>query len=587
MKPNIFCFGIVVFLISFLFCAQSLFASTNSWEEEKKLVASNAGEQDWFGWTVAIAGDVAIVGAYKEDTGGNNAGAAYIYERSMGGSKAWGEVKKLTASDAKFGDFFGYSVAIEGNLAFVGATGADIGTNGTGAVYIFEQNAGGANAWGEVKKLTASDAQTYDSFGQAVAIVEDVAIIGTVNEKAYIFERNQGGANNWGEVKKLVASDTDAGDWFGRSVSVTKNVAIVGAKLQTGGGDIAGAAYLCGRSQGGANAWGEIKKLTASYAQNFGVSVAIAGDVVIVGADTTGAGAAYIFGQNAGAANNWGLVKKLISSDPGTFDQFGYSVAVEGNFAFVGAPFKDYGAETWAGAAYVFERNLGGANAWGQTKKLLASIPGNSDFFGNSISVDGGIAIVGAYNDRSYGHQAGAAYVFASAPPPSQAFTNAPPLPDNSQVASGNNTDATIDPGEPEHAGNGGPYHSVWWDWSEATSALASEAAVGDILLVDTHGSDFDTVLAVYTGPTVSNLTIIATNDNSGTGIETSEVYFQFNPGETYHITVDGKTASDTGNIVLNYAIIPEPTIFIYLINFLFLIFRSKFNSNKQNSQLP
>ena len=83
------------------------------------------------------------------------------------------------------------------------------------------------------------------------------------------------------------------------------------------------------------------------------------------------------------------------------------------------------------------------------------------------------------------------------------------------------------------------------------------------MLLVDTHGSDFDTVLAVYTGSVISNLTEIAANDDAGPGTNTSEVIFTFLPDETYHIAVAGKTSSDVGNIVLNYEIIPEPFLFI------------------------
>ncbi len=147
----------------------------------------------------------------------------------------------------------------------------------------------------------------------------------------------------------------------------------------------------------------------------------------------------------------------------------------------------------------------------------------------------------------------------ANSNPPADEFADANPLPNNEGVAAGSNTNAPTEPGEPQHAGNGGPYHSVWWDWSEPASTMAIESAAGDILLVDTHGSDFDTVLAVYTGPTVSNLTQIAANDDTGPGIITSEVTFHFNSGETYHIAVDGKTDSDTGNVVLNYAVIPEP----------------------------
>ena len=96
----------------------------------------------------------------------------------------------------------------------------------------------------------------------------------------------------------------------------------------------------------------------------------------------------------------------------------------------------------------------------------------------------------------------------------------------------------------------------------EIDVSAGARVSEGDTLLVDTHGSDFDTVLAVYTGAAVNNLTQIAANDDYG-GMQTSELSFQFNPGVTYHIAVDGKTASDTGNVVLNYAVIPEPFLII------------------------
>ena len=106
---------------------------------------------------------------------------------------------------------------------------------------------------------------------------------------------------------------------------------------------------------------------------------------------------------------------------------------------------------------------------------------------------------------------------------------------------------------------------------------MALESLPGDALLVDTLGSGFDTVLAVYTGSAVNNLTQIAANDNAGTGIETSEVSFQFDSGQTYHIVVDGKTASDTGNVILNYAIIPEPFLFINCYVLFVVFYRRKF----------
>ena len=87
----------------------------------------------------------------------------------------------------------------------------------------------------------------------------------------------------------------------------------------------------------------------------------------------------------------------------------------------------------------------------------------------------------------------------------------------------------------------------------------------GNMLLINTHSSDFNTVLAVYTGSNISSLTEITSNDDAEPGTNTSKVVFSFAIGETYHIAVDGKTINDTGNIILYYEIIPEPVgIWIY-----------------------
>jgi hypothetical protein len=147
-------------------------------------------------------------------------------------------------------------------------------------------------------------------------------------------------------------------------------------------------------------------------------------------------------------------------------------------------------------------------------------------------------------------------------------------LPEYYDAAYSSNTNAVTEPGEPAHAGYG-PFHSVWWDWKSPGSSMfsmKSKTSGGDVLLVDTHGSDFDTVLAVYTGSVISNLTEIASNDDAGPGTNTSEVIFTFLPDETYHIVVAGKTATDVGNVVLHYEIIPEPCLFM-IYNLLIVIY--------------
>ena len=277
--------------------------------EVKKLLASDAQADDGFG-VVAISGDTLISGAPQRD--GSRVGGAYIFERNQGGLDNWGEMKKLVSSDAQFNDFFGSSLAVSGDTAIVGSSQGFGGTGfGAGAAYIFERNQGGLDNWGEVKKLVSSDAQFNGIFGSSLAVSGDTAIVGAGGEDAggiggfatgaaYVFERNRGGANNWGEVTTLTASDGQGFDVFGVRVAMGGGTAIVGALEGISGGT--GAAYVFERDQGGLDNWGESKKLTASDAQagdGFGV-VAISGGTLIVGApgEDAGAsnvGAAYVF----------------------------------------------------------------------------------------------------------------------------------------------------------------------------------------------------------------------------------------------------------------------------------------------------
>jgi hypothetical protein len=228
--------------------------------EVKKLTASDGSAGAGLGFSVAIYADTAIVGAPGDNIGGKFfQGSAYIFERNQGGPNNWGEVKKLTASDGAFSDFFGISVAIYADTAIVGAM-RDLGANkGQGSAYIFERNQGGANNWGEVKKLTASDGAPEEIFGSSVAIYGDTAIVWAPHAgpgpvagapgAAYIFERNQGGPNNWGEVEKLTPSDGVAFDLFGGSVAIYADTAIVGTpENDIGSNDFQGSAYVFARS---------------------------------------------------------------------------------------------------------------------------------------------------------------------------------------------------------------------------------------------------------------------------------------------------------------------------------------------------
>jgi outer membrane protein assembly factor BamB len=382
--------------------------------QTKKLTASDAAANDRFGYSVATHGDTVVIGAYGKDSQPGmipiSKGEAYIFERNQGGTENWGQVKILTPSDAAVNDWFGWSVAIDVDTVVVGALVKD---SNRGAAYIFERNQGGTENWGQVKKLTASDAAGGDDFGSSVSINSNTVVVGAWVKNsnagaAYIFERNQGGAENWGEVKKLTASDAATFGYFGYSVAINADTLVIGSY-----GKQPGAAYIFERNQGGAENWGEVKKLTASDGiggDQFGISVAINIDTVAVGANHGNrgtSGAVYMFERNQGGAANWGQVQELTANDANLLDEFGISVAIEGDIMVVGA---------WAinlltgGATYIFERNQNGVAGWTEMQKITASDVAAHDQFGSAVGIDGDTLVVGAVGKNS---NTGAAYTFA------------------------------------------------------------------------------------------------------------------------------------------------------------------------------
>jgi len=309
---------------------------------------------------------------------GVNAGSAYVFAKDQGGVNNWGQVKKITASDIAGADIFGFSVSISGDTVIVGARGDDDAGSESGSAYIFAKDQGGVNNWGQVKKIIASDDEAGDRFGTSVSISGNTAIVGALGDddaclptinincnsgSAYVFDRNQGGANNWGEVTKLTAVPAPTqDDQFCTSVSISGDTTIVGAPFDDDVASATGSAYVFDRNQGGANNWGQVIKLTASDAAGgdfFGTSVSISGDTTIVGAyrddDTASdSGSAYEFGRDVGGADNWGQVKKLTASDAAASDSFSFSVSISGNTA-IGGAFGDDDKGSSSGSAYVFD----------------------------------------------------------------------------------------------------------------------------------------------------------------------------------------------------------------------------------------
>lgn len=452
-----------------------------SFQQQAYLKASNSGEDDDFGFSVAISGDTLVVGAPQEqsnasgvngDQSNNNedsAGAAYVFFRN---GNTWSQQAYLK-KDTVIGSFerFGSSVAIDGDTIVVGADSNDTdGVTDAGAAYVFTRS---GTTWSQQSSLQASNSGGIH-FGVSIDIDGDTLVVGANREgsnatgvngdqnnndmgnsgAAYVFTRSGDG---WSQQAYLKASNTDKSDQFGISVAISSDTVVVGANREesTSTGvngdqnnnaeDNVGAAYVFSRS---GTAWSQqayLKASNADRADEFGWSVDIAGDTIVIGAineqsEATGVngdqnnndgfkvGAAYVFTRSG---TTWSQ-QAYLKSNTDTFQNFGSSVAIFGNTVVVGAPSESSNATgvdgdpsnnslTAAGAAYVFTRN--GTN-WSHQAYLKASNTDNGDHFGVSLAISDNTLVIGANDEESSAtgvnddqssnaaSDAGAAYVF-------------------------------------------------------------------------------------------------------------------------------------------------------------------------------
>ncbi|HDR46575.1 MAG TPA: hypothetical protein ENN94_02630 [Geoalkalibacter subterraneus] len=234
MKRQGMVIGAVILGCSFNFCRGSI----DSWVELQSEIASDTEPGDAFGNSVAACGDVAIVGAPEDDDMAMSAGAAYIFNRQ---GTAWIEGQKLTASDSVWGDLFGWSVAISGDTALIGTPGGIDEKEYAGTAYLFQRD---GDTWSQAQKLFDAQGADDDQFGWSVAIDGDCALVGAPenNSKgsAYLYKRD--GAS-WTLQQKLIPAD--AGGDFGYAVSISGNTAVVGSRTNSNSnGTRAGAVYV-------------------------------------------------------------------------------------------------------------------------------------------------------------------------------------------------------------------------------------------------------------------------------------------------------------------------------------------------------
>lgn len=328
------------------------------WPVEDRLFAHDQVDNWGLGNAVALDGNRAIVGASRADINGEaNRGAAYVFARQGG---KWVEEAQLLAFDGDEGDFFGASVALSGDTAVVGAPLVTVGDDTfRGAAYVFQIIGGG---WLAREKLLASDGASGDRLGSAVAVWGDTLMAGAPSADidgvsqgaAYVYTRHDG---LWSQSQKLFDEEGALADLFGNALALTEDMALVGA-----------------------------------YSAN------IAGN--------TNQGAAYMYSR-VGAT--WLLEQKLLASDGANPDQFGWSVALDGDVALVGAWQKMVDTFEAHGAAYVFRRS---GTSWIEEQRLLPSEGQEMSFFGQAVALDGHVALIGAEHDFPGANQQGVVYEF-------------------------------------------------------------------------------------------------------------------------------------------------------------------------------
>jgi hypothetical protein len=356
-----------------------------------QISSSDGGQGDWFGGSVSINGDYAVVGAASDVIGTNSAqGSAYIFTKS---GNTWTQQAKLIADDGAADDRFGTSVAISGDYVIVGANVDDIGANiDQGSAYIFLRS---GVSWTQQAKILATGGASGDRFGVSVALAGDYAIVGAYVDdvggnanqgSAYVFVRS---GVTWTQQANLVAADGSSEDNFGLSVSISGQYAID-----------QGSAYIFIRS---GNAWSQQAKILASDGEAndfFGIAVSIDGDYVVVGAygddypPSTDRGSAYIYIR---AGSTWTQQAKLTALSGSLDDYYGSSVSIFGETIFIGA----YNDESTPGCSdpvrigmgYIYKKQN---NIWTLQSTVEDPLGDNGEQFARSVSLNGNSFIAGA-----------------------------------------------------------------------------------------------------------------------------------------------------------------------------------------------
>lgn len=416
--------------------------------EAAKLIAGSGtgAADDRFGRSVSISGTRLVVGApTDDDSTTTDSGSVYVFHFN---GTSWVQIQKINPPTPETNAAFGSAVAIDGDWLVVGSPFATSG-DGAASGQTYTYNFTGAT-WALQQTLDPVNRSANDNFGASAAIEGTTLVVGSrtadtlqpASGAAYVFTRT---GSVYSEQQRLVASDGLTADNFGVAVGLSGDSVIVGANFaRISALDAAGAAYVFTRT---GSVWSQQQKLvapTAGELDEYGSDVDIEGNTAIVGhrnedSAFANSGAARIYTRSG---STWTLHTTLTAADAANDDFFGITVALEGGFALVGAYTDDRTGLIDAGAAYLFERNQ--SNVWSQKDKYLASDANTNDQFGFEVALAPGFGLVGApLDDNANGVDAGAAYVFNNGTPTTTSLQA-----NQTSFAYGNtlNLDATVSP---------------------------------------------------------------------------------------------------------------------------------------------
>jgi hypothetical protein len=397
-----------IFICLAFFCASAL----NAQFKEQKIVPADIDPGDFFGRYLAIQQNDLLIGAHQDDVNGYASGALYIFSKTAGEDQ-FREVEKIVPDDGDVEEFFGYSIDISGQWAVVGSHHDSDYGGSSGSAFILKHN---GTRWQIDRKLLPGDPKAGDEYGKAARISGNTIAIGcfldddqgTNSGSVYLYSLTD---DHWIEIEEIYPDDPEKYDQFGNFLSIDQEILAVGVPEKQDNGPKSGCAYIFERS--GDHKWLQTAKLIPgdiSEGDEFGQAINIHNEKMVVGAYKhdglhEDGGAVYVFVKNGDA---WEQVQKIISPDNEEGDHFGNAVYQNGKLLVAGAYFDDDNGSK-SGSVYLYKWVN---DSYQFLTKLVSSDGGFGDAFGSAVAIDSNYLVVGAYADSDNGFFSGSAYVY-------------------------------------------------------------------------------------------------------------------------------------------------------------------------------